>query len=476
MLFSSPVFLTIFLPVTLFFYFSLNLRNVILLLMSLAFYAWGGPTLVLLLAFVIVANYFFGLAIDRAAGTPAAKIRLIAGVVLNLGLLILFKYLGFMLTALNEVAESIGVPVLPVPEIPLPLGLSFFTFQAISYLVDIYRGETRAEPSLINLAVFKSFFPQLIAGPIVRYGEISGELARRPVNTDDLGAGVERFVIGLAKKVLIADTLAIPADMVWGFEPGLLDMPIAWVGIVCFCLQIYFDFSGYTDMAIGLGRMFGFHFPENFNHPYAALSLREFWHRWHMTLSRWFRDYLYIPLGGNRGGAVRTGINLFVVFGLCGLWHGANWTFLIWGLWHGAFLILERTAFGRLIERLPTIVRRLYLLLTVLVGWVFFRAPSLDYALSYLEAMFGGRLGEAVEQVLPLFGPYMLAVLAAGCLFSFPPPRFLVRIMERGGGGLSRPSGMAHGLLYLTVFTALALLAFGESSAETLRAFIYFRF
>jgi alginate O-acetyltransferase complex protein AlgI len=275
-----------------------------------------------------------------------------------------------------------------IGRVHLPIGISFFTFQALSYIIDLYRNETTVQRSLLNFALYKALFPQLIAGPIVRYRDVARQIERRTVSLHDFSSGVQRFIIGLGKKVLIANVMGRAADTIFATPAETLPATLAWIGAIAFMLQIYFDFSGYSDMAIGLGRMFGFHFLENFNYPYIARSIREFWRRWHISLSTWFRDYLYIPLGGNRHGAARTGANLLLVFLLCGLWHGASWTFLIWGVYHGFFLVLERVpVVGRLLDRLPAPLQHAYVLLVVLVGWVFFRADTFVHALAYLQAM-----------------------------------------------------------------------------------------
>lgn len=474
MLFSSAPFLTLFLPVVLLLYYAFPLKNVVLLTLSLIFYAWGEPVLVSLLIATIFFNYLVGLWMGNARDPSREKLVLAFGITVNVGTLIIFKYLTFLVTSLNGALGSYGIAPLPVPHVTLPLGVSFFTFQAISYLIDIRRRHVQVERSLLRLAVFKAFFPQLIAGPIVRYGEIAQELGRRHETWGLFALGVERFVIGLAKKVLIADTLSVPVDAIWQMNPAMLDSPTAWFGILCFTLQIYYDFSGYTDMAIGLAMMFGFHFPENFNKPYSAVSIQDFWRRWHMTLSRWFRDYLYIPLGGSRAGRVRTYLNLFLVFGLCGLWHGANWTFLVWGLWHGLFLVIERTPFGGLLGRSPRLLRHGYVLVVVMVGWVFFRAPTLEHALYYLKAMFAGPLELVDLRLLSYTSPYVLLMLAAGVLAAFPWPRLPLWRVGSSGEVVAEPGWVAAARLGF--LTAVLLACFSAMASNTLQAFIYFRF
>ena len=391
MVFSSTIFLFFFLPLTLLAYFVVGPRgrNLILLAASLLFYAWGETVYLLVMLFSIAANYLFGLLIDRARerGSRGGTAFALA-VATNLGLLGFFKYANFFVDNLNQVLPVLGLAPMDIGRVHLPIGISFFTFQALSYIIDLYRNETTVQRSLLNFALYKALFPQLIAGPIVRYRDVARQIEQRTVSLDDFAGGVQRFIIGLGKKVLIANVMGRAADTIFATPAETLPATLAWIGAIAFMLQIYFDFSGYSDMAIGLGRMFGFHFLENFNYPYIARSIREFWRRWHISLSTWFRDYLYIPLGGNRHGAARTGANLLLVFLLCGLWHGASWTFLIWGVYHGIFLVLERVpAVRRLLDRLPAPVQHAYVLLVVLVGWVFFRADTFAHALAYLQAM-----------------------------------------------------------------------------------------
>ena len=391
MVFSSTIFLFFFLPLTLLAYFVVGPRgrNAILLAASLLFYAWGETVYLLVMLFSIAANYLFGLLIDQARQRGRrGGLAFVCAVATNLGLLGFFKYANFLVDNLNPVLPVLGLAPMDIGRVHLPIGISFFTFQALSYIIDLYRNETTVQRSLLNFALYKALFPQLIAGPIVRYRDVAREIERRTVSLHDFASGVQRFIIGLGKKVLIANVMGRAADTIFATPAETLPATLAWTGAIAFMLQIYFDFSGYSDMAIGLGRMFGFHFLENFNYPYIARSVREFWRRWHISLSTWFRDYLYIPLGGNRHGPVRTGANLLLVFLLCGLWHGASWTFLIWGVYHGIFLVLERVpAVRRLLDRLPAPVQHAYVLLVVLVGWVFFRADTFAHALAYLQAM-----------------------------------------------------------------------------------------
>ena len=476
MLFSSPVFLSFFLPVSIAAYYLLPHRSFTLLILSLAFYAWGEPVVAWLLVAVIAVNFAIGLFIDASADARR-RWWLIIGIAANILVLTAFKYSTFLVGNANTALSLAGLPLLPIPHLPLPLGVSFFTFQAISYLVDIHRGDVRAERNLIRMGVFKAFYPQLIAGPIVRYQEIAVELRDRKTTIDDFSLGMERFIVGLGKKLLIADPLSKAVDTIFATSPDLLTSPVAWIGLLSFGLQIYFDFSGYSDMAIGLARMFGFHFPENFNLPYDSKSVQEFWRRWHMTLSRWFRDYLYIPLGGNRHGSFRTSVNLWIVFATTGLWHGASWNFLIWGLWHGALLTLERTAFGRTIESLPQILRRVYALLAILLGWVWFRSPSFEHATGYFEALFTGGFAGGIDPILRVYSPALLIALTAGLFFSFSCAGWLSKLVGYRPTALSiELNNRIRYAARVVSIMVIGTVAFGASAANTLQSFLYFRF
>ncbi len=349
MLFSSPVFLFGFLPLLLVFYFLCpkSLRNVLLLLASLWFYAWGEPSLVVLMLISTAMNYGLGCWVDVTRERPASKWILAFAVALNLSFLVYYKYAGFLIDSLNSLLAFVGTPSLGRPEVTLPIGISFYTFQAMSYVIDVYRGQAQAERNPINVALYIALFPQLIAGPIVRYTDVAAQIKVRSIDRDSFAYGIQRFIVGLGKKMLIANSAASVADAAFEIPDNQLSLAVAWLGILCYTVQIYFDFSGYSDMAIGLGRMFGFKFLENFNYPYIAKSVTDFWRRWHISLSTWYRDYLYIPLGGNRCAPWRVSLNLMIVFVLCGLWHGASWNFAIWGIYHGSFLMLERGRLGR---------------------------------------------------------------------------------------------------------------------------------
>lgn len=386
MVFSSLEFLLRFLPAVLLLYFCLpgRLKNPFLLIASLFFYAWGEPVYVALMIASCLVNYVLGLAIDRYREATAAKAALVVSIIANLLALGFFKYADFLVESINNVfGSSIGLLAV---EVPLPIGISFYTFQALSYIVDVYRGRAPVQKNLITLATYITLFPQLVAGPIVRYPSIAEELDRRTHSLDLFAQGVHRFVLGLGKKVLVANNVGT----MWASATGTADPSVlgSWLGIAAYALQIYFDFSGYSDMAIGLGRMFGFHLPENFDFPYISQSITEFWRRWHMSLGQWFRDYLYIPLGGNRVSQARWVRNVLVVWSLTGLWHGARWNFSFWGLYFGILLMVEKLFLGRLLERLPRVLRHAYALLIVLIGWVMFELDSVPEILGYLGELF----------------------------------------------------------------------------------------
>lgn len=389
MLFSSIEFLCGFLPLTLLIYYLLPgraVRNRFLLLMSLGFYAWGEPLYVLLMLLCIAGNYLLGLAADKYRGGGKGRAVIAAMLLFNLGLLGVFKYAGFVTENLNVL---LGLE-LPVWQAPLPIGISFFTFQGMSYVIDVYRGEAKVRHNLLDVGLYVALFPQLIAGPIVRYNTVAAEIDGRRENWRDFTSGIDLFIIGLGKKVILANNFAIVADKIFdagGYES--ISVGAAWVGAIAYTLQIYFDFGGYSDMAVGLGRMFGFHFLPNFNYPYISRSVTEFWRRWHISLSSWFRDYVYIPLGGNRKGEGRMVLNLLTVWFLTGLWHGANWTFIAWGLYYFCFLIFEKlSGLNKILPKIP-VVSNLAVLLVVIIGWVLFRATDIASAGAYIGAMFG---------------------------------------------------------------------------------------
>lgn len=477
MFFNSQVFLYLFLPAVLIGYhvvpallrlpdrWSTRLANAFLFAASLFFYAWGERQFVLVLFGSLVVNYLAARAITRAHQQGKTdRWALGSAIVFNLGLLITFKYAGFLVANLSLASEALGGPAFTPPQMHLPIGISFFTFQALSYVIDVSRRDTPAERSFLRFGLYVFLFPHLIAGPIVRYSDLAGQLAHRRVIVDQFAEGVRRLVTGLAKKVLLADTLARVVDQVFDLPAHELTTSAAWLGITCYTLQIYFDFSGYSDMAIGLGKMFGFDFLENFRYPYAATSVTDFWRRWHISLSTWFRDYVYIPLGGNRAGPARTYLNLMIVFVLCGLWHGANWTFLAWGVLHGLFLIVERLGLGQVLARLPRPLQHGYTLLAVSLGWVFFRAQSLPQAGAMLAALCG--FAEGTYIAADFLSQQVLLALCIGPLACLPVLTWLLDRRPRWADVALAPTAVAC----LLAGSIIAL------AGNTYSAFIYFRF
>lgn len=478
MVFSSIVFLFYFLPLFFAAYVLSRFSKTVLLAFSLVFYAWGEPIFIPLMLAMIVANHRFGLRIEGATERPIAKRWLIAGIAVNLAPLILFKYGTFILQSLFRVIAAVltkkfGVSpeAATIHRLILPLGISFYTFHSLSYLIDVYRKDVPAERSLRDLAVYISMFPQLVAGPIIRYKTIARELHKPFISLERAAAGAQLFVVGLSQKVLIANTVAASADQIFALPFDQLSTPLSWVGIVCYTMQIYYDFGGYSNMALGLGLMIGFTFPINFNYPYVSQSMTEFWRRWHISLSSWFRDYVYIPLGGNRGSGARTYFNLCVVFLLCGLWHGAAWTFVAWGAAHGALLVVERMGLSRILERSPRLVRHAYVLAAVMATWVLFRANDLGSAARYLCTMIGAGVNAPAAPPLHRFlGIDVVIALAAG-LFAAGPygakwGRRVGKYLTVAPLDVGEMAGMA--LLLILVTLSLAGGAYNP--------FIYFRF
>ncbi|MBE5848372.1 MAG: MBOAT family protein [Lachnospiraceae bacterium] len=462
MLFSSMIFLWVFLPVVLIVsrILPIKLNNIFLLIASLLFYAFGEPKYVLLMLCSIALNYTAGRLLARFDGKVGARRAvLVVAVTLNLGLLLYFKYMGLIVQTLNHLAGD----RLTVPEIALPIGISFFTFQALSYVVDVYRGDCDAQKDPLHLALYISFFPQLIAGPIVKYRDVSEQIVNRTNTGEKTAEGIRRFIYGLAKKVLIANALSEGADLIYDLPVSELTGALVWMASVLYTFQIYYDFSGYSDMAIGLGKMFGFDFKENFRYPYTSLSIREFWQRWHISLGTWFKEYLYIPLGGNRKGRTRTYINLVIVFFLTGFWHGAGYNFILWGLYHGFFSVLERTRLGDFLKRhrVPAFV---YTCFVVNFGWVIFRIVSLRQLFEVSRRFFlPFAYSTSHYAVAEFVTPHMLAALAAAILgMGFLNP--LLKRMER----TAIPEALWCGVLMALCVISLA--------SNTYNPFIYFRF
>ncbi len=472
MVFSSISFLFVFLPLLLVLYFVIPARlrggrNAVLLAFSLFFYGYGGPRFLLLMLASITINYVGGL---LAADTQSRRrLWTVLVVCANLALLGWFKYAGFLAENLARVWTG-----LPVPQVTLPIGISFFTFQGLSYVLDVYRGDAKVERNPFRVALYISLFPQLVAGPIVRYTTVAGEIVQRRESLEEFSAGAVRFLFGLGKKMLLANQLGLLADQVYGTTPANLTTALAWLGALAYTGQIYFDFSAYSDMAIGLGRMFGFHFLENFNYPYISKSVTEFWRRWHISLSTWFRDYVYIPLGGNRCARWKHVRNILIVWALTGFWHGAAWNFLCWGLYYAVLLLGEKFLWGRALEKAPAPLRHGYAMLFVVLGWVLFRAESLTYAAQFVSALFGGAAGgltdgRTVYYLLQFRWELLLAIPAA-----LPCKVWLQAALERRADRpwaefllTWAPKGLALGLF---AFSFLKLVS------SSFNPFIYFRF
>ena len=388
MVFSSLTFLYFYLPIVLILYFisPMKVKNVILLVSGVIFYAWGEPFYILIMLLSTVIDYTSGRLIHYFDNDQKKRtICLLVSLFMNLGLLAVFKYSSFIITNINGI---FGANIMD-PHLPLPIGISFYTFQSMSYTIDLYLRNIKVQKNFFNFASYVTLFPQIVAGPIVRYEDVASEIDSRTVNVNKIGEGIGLFVKGLAKKVILANNIGLLWTQVRAMDYNEISVLTAWLGILAFTFQIYFDFSGYSDMACGLGKMLGFNFPQNFNHPYTSKSIGEFWRRWHITLGSWFRSYVYIPLGGNRGGLAKTIRNLVIVWFLTGLWHGASWNFILWGLYFGVLIIIERLGWGKILEKLPSIISTLYTFLLVVFGWVLFETDSLSHALSYFKAMFG---------------------------------------------------------------------------------------
>ena len=467
MVFSSLSFLTLFLPLTILLYFAVprRFRNLLLFLASLIFYAWGEPVYIVLMLFSSVVDYSHGLLMEKFDGRPGVRrALLISSVVINLSLLGFFKYAGLVVSTLNA-ALSLSIPV---PSVALPVGISFYTFQTMSYSIDVYRRNCPAQRDPIAFGCYVTMFPQLIAGPIVRYVDVMREINDRRETFEGFYLGIRRFLVGLAKKLILANGVGMLWDAVSAQPAASLSALSAWLGVLAYAFQIYFDFSGYSDMAIGMGRMFGFQFPENFRYPYVSRSVSDFWRRWHITLSTWFREYLYIPLGGNRVRVPRNIFNLAVVWMATGLWHGASWNFLLWGAYFGAVLIAEKFLYGKALSRAPGFVGWAYTALVVLVGWVFFALDDLGRGAAYLGAMFGGGAGAVDAYALRALLNYGAVLLLCAAASTPLASGALERLRAR------RPR--AHSALtYALVIAGFALCLIYVVDAGY-NPFLYFRF
>ncbi len=473
MVFSSVVFIFFFLPISLATYYLVRheFRNALLLLLSLIFYFWGEGKYVTIMIFFMIFNYLAGRIIEHFSNRRVLSfLSLSVALSINLAVLIYFKYIAFFLTNLNRFSE-IFQATFSIPETHLPIGISFFSFQAISYIVDVYRKEVKSQKNIIDFSMYKAFFPQLIAGPIVRYRDIANQIRGRVHTSALFLEGFNRFSIGLAKKVLIANNLAGISDAMFRLPDQDLSTTFAWFGLLCYTLQIYFDFSGYSDMAIGLAKMFGFEFLENFNYPYVARSIKEFWRRWHISLSTWFRDYVYVSFGGNRVGRYNRLFNLLLVFLLCGLWHGASWTFIVWGAWHGLFLIIERTAFGQFIARLPHFLGIIYTIVVVALGWVFFRADSMHHAYHIFKSLFFLQPGTTIPFTTPersVVFAVLIGIIGITPIFAMTKKR-LLSIDSTGSIQIVK-------LLELLFAFSILVLSAAFLANATYNPFIYFKF
>lgn len=466
MVFSSTIFLCVYLPLVLLGYYICPKkgRNLFLLIVSLVFYAWGEPKYVFLMIFSILVNYIFGRLMDKNRGRQKRmKLLLVLSVVIDIGLLSVFKYTDFIITNVNAIFGS----SFDLLNIALPIGISFYTFQAMSYTIDIYRNDVRVQKNLIDFGMYITMFPQLIAGPIVRYADVQDQLAERSVTTADFSEGVMRFVVGLGKKVLLANQMGAVWSEIYALG-GDVSALMAWTGAIAYTFQIYFDFSGYSDMAIGLGRMFGFKFPENFRYPYQSVSITDFWRRWHITLSTWFKEYLYIPLGGNRCGLARQALNLLIVWSLTGFWHGAGWNFVMWGLYYFVILFIEKLFLLKALDKLPKLFRHVYALLLIVIGWVIFASDDVSVLLPYLGSMFGANGAVGGMDVYTLFTKAVLLIIC--CVASTELPK---RLFLSATGAMNEKAAFTIKSVMTIALLALSMiLLIGDSY----NPFLYFRF
>lgn len=466
MVFSSTIFLCVYLPLVLLGYYICPKkgRNLFLLIVSLVFYAWGEPKYVFLMIFSILVNYIFGRLMDKhRENKKRLKLMLVLSVVIDIGLLSVFKYTDFIITNVNAIFGA----NFDLLNIALPIGISFYTFQAMSYTIDVYRNDVRVQKNLIDFGMYITMFPQLIAGPIVRYADVQDQLADRSVTTADFSEGIMRFVVGLGKKVLLANQMGAVWSDIYALG-GDVSALMAWTGAIAYTFQIYFDFSGYSDMAIGLGRMFGFKFPENFRYPYQSVSITDFWRRWHITLSTWFKEYLYIPLGGNRRGLARQALNLLIVWSLTGFWHGAGWNFVMWGLYYFVILFIEKLFLLKALDKLPKLFRHVYALLLIVIGWVIFASDDVGVLLPYLGSMFGANGAVGGMDVYTLFTKAVLLIIC--CVASTELPK---RLFLSATGAMNEKAAFTIKSVMTIALLALSMiLLIGDSY----NPFLYFRF
>ena len=464
MLFSSMTFVFMFLPVVCALYLLSNKRfhNPILLAASIIFYAWGEPRYLAIMLLTILINYAGAIAVEKF--NSHKKFWLISTIVVDLGLLIYFKYFNFIIDNINNLFHA----HISALDVIMPIGISFYTFQALSYVIDVFRGDCKAQKDVYKLALYICLFPQLIAGPIVKYHDVAEQIEDREVNFDKVNIGVKRFIIGLSKKMLIANTLGAIADKIFTQPADTFSPLVAWLGSISYTLQLYYDFSGYSDMAIGLGLIFGFQFMENFNYPYISKSITEFWRRWHISLSTWFKQYLYIPLGGNRISKNRTYINLGIVFLLTGVWHGASWNFVFWGLWNGFFIILEKmTGWHNDTDKVPVkILKHIYTIFVFVLGWVMFRADNMTYAWTYLKNMFGlVPVHDITYTMMYYVDNVEIVTLLAGILCAMPIFKNMIYVENKA-------AKLAVNVWLIVLF----ILSSAAIAASTYNPFIYFRF
>ena len=467
MVFSSIVFMFFYLPIVLGMYYLVpqKWRSPWLFIVNFVFYGWAEPVFIILMLFSMAVNYISGWIISdcKESNPKKAKIIIVICVVINLAMLVLYKYADLFISSVNVVA---GHDIIPLLKLTLPLGISFYTFQTMSYSIDVYRGDGEVQKDFIKFGTFVALFPQLVAGPIVRYKDIDDQLVYREHSIAKFASGVQRFTIGLAKKVLIANNVGILWDKYAAMGAGELTLAGSWLGMIAFSLQIYFDFSGYSDMAIGLGRMMGFEFLENFEHPYISRSITEFWRRWHMSLGTWFRDYVYIPLGGNRKGSARQYLNIMIVWALTGFWHGANWTFLIWGIYYGLLLIIEKRFLLKMLKKAPGMISNLYVLVMTIIGWVLFQLNSLEHSGMYYKALFGfGEAGAYASYDIYYLTSFLVVILI-GAIASTPLPKKLYEKLPEKLRSIATPVLIVLALALCTAYLVDA----------TYNPFLYFRF
>ena len=477
MVFSSPFFIFFFLPITLaltYLFKNSRYKNLLLLIISVFFYVFGEGELILLMFGSITLNFFLGKWVANSTKNTAITV----GVIVNLLILIIYKYSGFIVENINPLLGLLKIHTIPKPEIKLPAGISFYTFHSISYLIDVYRKDNKVQKSYVDMALYISLFPQLIAGPIIRYKDIAWQFSKRAFKAHRFQLGVERFIIGLGKKAIIANTLGYNTDQLFVHNPSELSTPASWLAIVSYSLQLYFDFSGYSDMAIGLAKMLGFDFLENFNFPYKAKSIKEFWTRWHISLSNWFRDYLYIPLGGNRVNTLRLYLNLSIVFFLTGLWHGASWNFIVWGMIHGFFMIMERLWLSRVLVK-TGFFQHIYAMFVVMIAWVFFRIDTLPNAIVFIKSLFGTGNSSIITAKTYLSREYTMALVVALLLsvnlFNISVRQMVFKVIRSKTFEISFVKSSVRslksfGLIIIFIYACLIVVS------STYNPFIYFRF